>query len=305
VGLGSVGSWVGLGRYFVRETFGNLGRHRLAHGITLLIVAVGALIFEVFALVSYNLSLIVEQGGSSRFIELYFKDEVPEARQAELLSRVRGLAEVESADGISKEQALESFRAQGYGQLLEGIEGNPLPASMLLHLRPSVGTAEARELAKKLGSEPEFSEWSDSGELAERLAAASSVVRALVAAVGLFLGLMLGFLIAGTVRLALESRRSEMEILELVGATSGFIRLPFVLEGTLLGLLGGGLSVGALWGLHRLLVASLDFGDVLLLGIGSVRFFGGWVLASFCVLSGVLGALAGLLVTGRADSTGL
>jgi len=297
----SVGSWGALGRYFVRETMTNLWRHRLAHVLTLLIVAIGALIFEIFALVSYNLSLLVEQGGGNLFIELYFKDEVPADRQAQIVSKLQSLPEVQSASGISKEQALEGFKAQGYEKLLEGIEGNPLPASVLLQLRPSVSAAEARELARSLGGEPEFAEWSDSGELAERLAAVSSIVRGVVAAIGLFLVLMLGFLIAGTVRLALEARRREMEILELVGATSAFVRLPFVMEGLLIGALGGALSVGALSLLHRLLVASLDLGDVMLLGIGSVRFFGAWVLTLFCAFPAVLGCLAGLLATRRAE----
>jgi cell division transport system permease protein len=291
-------------RYFVRETLANLWRHRFAHVLTLLIVAAGALIFEVFALASYNLSLLVEQGGGNLFIELYFKDEVPEAQQTQLVSRLGSLPEVQAVEWISRQEALDSFRAQGYSQLLEGIEGNPLPASVWLRLRPEVSAAEARTLAVRLGSEPEFSDWSDSGELAERLAAISSIVRGLVVAVGLFLALMLSFLIAGTVRLALDARRGEIEILELVGATEAFIRLPFVLEGSLLGAFGGAISVAVLAGIQRLLVASLNLGDILWLGIGSIRVFGAEVLALFLVFPAGLGCLAGLLATGRVGRAG-
>lgn len=283
--------------HFLRETFKNLWIHRVATFLTLLIVATGALIFEAFALLSHNLSRIVERGRDGLFIELYFKDGVPEPRQSEILGQASALPEARSASWTSQQQALESFRAQGYAQLLEGVDGNPLPASLLLELRPEISLAKARALAQRLAEAPEMDGWSDSGELAERLAALDSVVRSLVLVVGAFLALVLGFLIAGTVRLALDSRRGEMEILELLGATSTFIRLPFVLEGTLLGALGGGLSVGALYGLYRLAIRSLDLGDTLLLGIGSIEFLDGLTLASCCAVTAILGCGSSLLVT--------
>ena len=296
------GSWSALGAYFVRETMANLWIHRVASGLTLVIVAVGALIFESFALLSQNVTRIVERGGSRLFIELYIKEGVPESRQEEMLSEVRRLPEVQAAKWITKQQALEGFRTEGYGPLLEGIEGNPLPASLFLELDPTLDATAARALAQRLAKAPEVGEWSDSGELAERLRGVMTILRALVLVVGLCLGLMLGFLIAGTVRLALDSRRSEMDILELVGATSAFVRLPFILEGTLLGTIGGLVSVGILAVLFRLLVASLDLGDTMLLG-ESLTFFDAQSLVLCCVVTAVLGCVAGILATGRLGRT--
>ena len=292
------GSWSALGGYFVRETVANLWIHRVASGLTLVIVAVGALIFESFALLSQNVTRIVERGGSRLFIELYIKEGIPESRQQEMLSELRRLPEVQAARWITKQQALEGFRTEGYGPLLEGIEGNPLPASLVLELDPTLDATAARALAQRLAKAPEVGEWSDSGELAERLRGVMTILRALVLVVGLCLGLMLGFLIAGTVRLALDSRRSEMDILELVGATSAFVRLPFILEGMVLGTIGGLVSVGILAVLFRLLVASLDLGDTMLLG-ESLTFFDAQSLVLCCVVTAVLGCVAGILATGR------
>src|SRR5207244_1201540 len=119
------------------------------------------------------------------------------------------------------------FREQGYGQLLEGVEGNPLPASCVLRLRAEIGPEDARSLARTLARSPEVSDWSDSGELAERLQSLTSFLRVLTWSSAGFLSLMLSFVVAATVRLALASRRDEMEILQLIGATPGFLRLPF------------------------------------------------------------------------------
>lgn len=297
------GSWSALGAYFVRETLANLWIHRVASVLTLVIVAVGALIFESFALLSQNLTRIVERGGSRLFIELYIKEGVPESRQQEMRSELERIPEVQAAKWITKQQALEGFRTEGYGPLLEGIEGNPLPASLVLELDPTLDATAARALAQRLAKAPEVGEWSDSGELAERLRGVMTILRVLVLVVGLALGLMLGFLIAGTVRLALDSRRSEMEILELVGATSAFVRLPFILEGTVLGTIGGILSVGILAILFRLLVASLDLGDTMLLGAESLTFFDATSLILCCAVTAALGCVAGILATGRLGRT--
>jgi cell division transport system permease protein len=287
-------------RYFVGQTSANLRLHRLAACLTILIVAVCALIFELFALVSHNLTRIVEHGGRGVFIELYFRDEVPEPRQREMVGVLARVPQAEAVRWTSREEALDSFRAQGYGGLLEGIEGNPLPASVLLQLQPSVDLAAARDLARRLASAPEYESWSDGGEIAEKLDAAASVVRGAVWLIGLFLGLLLGFLIAGTVRVALGSRLDEIEILELVGATPAFVRLPFVLEGAVLGATGGAIAAGCVYLLYRALVASLDLGGLMLIGVGSVSFFSARMLLACCTLPTLLGAAAGLLATRRA-----
>jgi cell division transport system permease protein len=291
----SAASWYALAAYFARETAAGLRAHRLAAVLTVLIVAGGALLFEAFALVSYNLTRIAERGGASLFVELYLAGDVPEERQLALAQELGRLPEVREARWTSQAEALERFRAEGYGQLLEGIEGNPLPASILLELRPELEAAAGRELARSLLRRPEIEQWTDSAELAERLAAVVSIVRALVSVVGLTLALMLGFLVAGTVRLALDARRAEIDILELVGATPTFVRLPFVLQGAVLGAAGGALSVAALAGAWHALLGSFDLGDAMLVGIGSLRFFEPPELGLFVLVTTVLAAGASLL----------
>ncbi len=281
--------------YCLRETVANIRHHALATMLTILVIALGALIFESFGLVSANISRVVQEGSDGLFLELYFtpsaSEEAQWAQRLDLLQR----KEVLDVRWITAEAALAEFEGQGYGQLLTGIEGNPLPASLFVRLEPTLTQEEVKALGRKLGERPEFEDWRHSGELAEQLRPVVRLTRWLVTMVGFFLALLLSAMVGGTVKLAFDARRTEMEILELVGATAVFIRLPYLLEGGLLGAMGGLLSLSALYGIYLSVVSSVDFGSLLFVGFDGIRFFGPGMLLAFCVGTTVLGFVGSFL----------
>jgi cell division transport system permease protein len=142
-------------------------------------------------------------------------------------------------------------------RVLEGVGPGALPDAVEVRT-PGIGLAAARELAARLARIPGAAEVDYGNAWLERLEV--FVQRAKVAALVLFAALALAtaVLVSNTLRLAVFARRDEIEIMKLVGATSGFVSAPFLIEGVLQGLAGAGLAVLALLGLHGLLVPRLQ-----------------------------------------------
>ncbi|HEY6002310.1 MAG TPA: FtsX-like permease family protein [Anaeromyxobacter sp.] len=141
-------------------------------------------------------------------------------------------------------------------RVLEGVGPGALPDAVEVRA-PGISLAGARQLAGALRGIPGAAEVDYGNAWLEKLEA--FVARAKIAAVVLFsaLAVATAVLVSNTLRLAVFARRDEIEIMKLVGATDGFVTAPFLIEGVLQGLLGAGLAVLALLGLHALLVPRL------------------------------------------------
>jgi cell division transport system permease protein len=199
---------------------------------------------------------------------------------------------------VSRQQALERFRQQlgPQASLLEGLEENPLPHILEIFLAPGAGDPQA--LAAKLSGQPLVDEVLTSRPWLHRLesSALSLAEAAWVLGGLLFMGVVL--LVANTVRLAVYARRERLEILELVGATGAYLRLPFLLEALLQALAGALLASALVWLLLRLMRApaelplGLDLSDL-------VRFPWQVPLALLC-LAALAALLGGMLGVGRA-----
>ena len=172
---------------------------------------------------------------------------------------VRRVAEGREVEAIPAATALRRL-AEALGEearLLEGVGPGALPDAVEV-AAPGIALAEARALAGRLAEVPGAAEVDYGNAWLERLEAL--VARAKLAGLALFVALALAtaVLVSNTLRLAVFARREEIEIMKLVGATDGFVSAPFLVEGVLQGLLGGGLAVLALLGLHLALVPRLQ-----------------------------------------------
>jgi cell division transport system permease protein len=168
-------------------------------------------------------------------------------------------------------------------RVLEGVGPGALPDAVEVRA-PGIRLADARALAGRLRAVPGAAEV-DYGtawlETLERF-----VARARTAALVLFAALAIAtaVLVSNTLRLAVFARREEIEIMKLVGATDGFVSAPFLIEGTLQGLLGAGVAVAALFGLHGVLLPRLR---------GAVALAGGLTLRDTLPPALVLALVAG------------
>ncbi len=258
--------------------------------VTLLMVSLSFMVFDIFMLVSWNLGSVLRTEQERVGIEVFLEDGVTHTEAVVLGDRIAGMDGVRSVYYVSSEEAEALFRAdlpeQADMMTLLGTSFR-LPASIQVSLHPDYRTSErvgsmARTLAGFQGVEDVIY----GEEYLPGLTRAVSVLGRLVLLAGLVLAVSLSLVVANTVRLAVSRRARTVEIMSIVGAPGWFVRLPFVGEGMLLGTAG---AAGSLV-LTRAVSAALA---------GSVEHSflpGRWVLSVLALglLAGWLGSWLGM-----------
>jgi len=220
-------------------TLGQLARAPVATALTLAVLGVTLALPTTLYVALDNLGRLGGDMQRGAQLSLFLKRGLGEDEALRLAQQLRAMREVASVDYISRAAALEEFRRlSGFGAALEALRDNPLPA--VLVVRPvSDDPAVAEELRGRLAALPGV-------ELAEldlawlkRLAAILDIAeRAILILAGL-LGAAVLLIVGNTTRLAVISRRDEIEVIGLVGGTAAFIRRPFLYSGLLQGFVAG------------------------------------------------------------------
>lgn len=259
----------------VRSAIRGLQTSAVTSGIAVLTIAVALFLVGAFALVVVNMEGLVERFGRELQVSTYLEEGLDEAEQIALAERVATIEGVARVELVDKDEALLRFREIGDGAaLLEGLEENPLPASLEITLLPASRNREGmRILRSALDGLPGIADIAHGQDWIEGYARAATLVRVSGYALGIVLALATLLIVANTIRLGVYAREEELEILALVGASRTYVRTPFLLEGTLQGTLGGLLALGMLWAAFQLFVPQLQYGLVFFLGNTDPRFF--------------------------------
>jgi len=286
--------------YFVEEGFRSVRRHRFVSAVTVVTIGFALMIFGAFLIVYSNVRQIT--GGWVREVEIsaYLREGVDADRVAELKAALWENPEIASITYVSKEEALARFRKQNpdAAYLVDGLAENPLPASLEIGLSIRARSREAVErLVTRLRAVPEFEEVQYGREWTESLLTFVKMLRLLGMILGGLLGVAIIFIIANTVRLTVYARRDELAVMKLIGATDGFIKGPFLMEGLFQGLLGAGLSLVLLWGMFHFWVPRLRASaGIFFLQDISLSFLS-LSMVTWIVLAGMLLGLFGSLVS--------
>jgi cell division transport system permease protein len=233
-------------------------------------------------------------------VTAYLEDDLGGERQRALASRVAALEGVEQVDLIDEAAALARFeRMQGGAALLAGLDENPLPASLEIVLEAERRTEGGlRELEGALVALPGVAEIAHGQEWIEGYSRAAGVARGVGTLLGAVLVLATLLIVMNTIRLAVYARADELDILALVGASRTYVRVPFLLEGTLQGAVGGALAVALLALGFELFVPQVREGLVFFLGNAAPHFLDGGEIVRMVVGGaglGLVGSFAALL----------
>ena len=213
---------------------------------------------------------------------------------ARLQAEIAAMPEVASVVHVSRDEALERFRAsmaaQGREDLTRYLDTNPLYASLEVKL---VDPTNVRAVGDALRADPNVRNVINIEDLVDRVVTVTNVLRTAGTVILIVVGIIVLFIIVNTIRLAVVARAEEIEIMRLVGASDAFIRWPFVFEGAFVGLLGALLALGVLVAVAEPVggfmvdffrVLPLQFGSltrdlvVLVLGTGvGLGILGSWV----------------------------
>ena len=190
--------------------------------------------------------------GAQPSVTAYLDRALSDAEARTLAETVRTQEHVQVVH-VTPAQALDRLRVQlgSLSSALDGLPGNPLPTT--LEMTPPPGT-DVRGLAQRLGGLPGVREVDYGREWFDRLEALGRALRQFGTAALVVVAFAALLVVANTIRLAVYARRDEIEIMKLVGATDGYVRAPFLIEGALQGLCGALLTSAALIAVQRIVL---------------------------------------------------
>ncbi|MBU0544105.1 MAG: permease-like cell division protein FtsX [Proteobacteria bacterium] len=248
---------------YFKHALRDIGKNRFVNAVSIITIALSVIITCSFVLFFINTSEILTLWKKGVRIMAYLYLDVPAEKIPEIQKKISGLYSVEDVRFISKEEAFDVLKEQMKRQssLLENLKENPLPNAFEIRMIASSQTWEKIEnLASQIQSIPQVEEV----EYGQRWLARFSYIINLFKLSGYALGILFSvasvFIVANTVRLVLYSRRDEIEIMRLVGASDGFIKVPLYIEGIILGALGGIIGLIVLFTTFISITSNIDQG---------------------------------------------
>lgn len=238
----------------LRQLGRNLRQTWMSQIMTLLTVSLSVLIFSLFYLIYTNMLTVGEQLGDDLKLIVYLEEQPVAEMQEQLRRKIMAFDEVEEIRFISPEEAYEQFAAQlgSERDVLDDVPRNFLPPSIeVTPLKTLRSLTQIKLFSDYLQKLPGTLKVQYGQDWLERFFNFTRLISIVVLLSGSLLILTTIFMVAYTIRLTIFGRQDELELLKLVGATNGYIRTPFLLEGLFQGLLGSMAGLVMLYLLFR------------------------------------------------------
>ena len=247
--------------YLLKEGFKGIFTHGFMSFAAVCVTIACLVIVGSFSILAYNLDEMVEDLNKTSEILCYVDSELSDAEARSIGTKINLMDNVLQATFVSREEALEDFIADHDGDsAFSGVQASDLRHRYVVVLEDNLLMEQTDEQLKQL---PGIAKTDAAYELAEGFTTIQSVLHIVSYAVIAVLLVISLLIISNTVKLAMYDRKDEIAIMKMVGATDGFIRLPFVVEGFIIGLLGAGIAFGLQWLLYDLLLANIATADSL------------------------------------------
>lgn len=267
------------------------------------ILLVSLLQVSITVLVYMNVNIIMKNIEDTNEITIYVKDGVSEAQRSKIESILLSSDNLADVKFISKEQGLEEFKANmgEYAELLAYLDENPIPETFVARVKD---LSKIKLTVTAVSSIDGIEQVKAPYDFAGALVNIKNTFSIIIAAILVTLVVVSVIVVSNTIRTSVFSRRNEISIMKYVGATDSFIKLPFFVEGTFIGILSGAAAWGLTWFIYdsifSLFTDSLSlwemFGFFNLIPFSSISPF---VLLINCAAGAFLGAVGTVISTGK------
>lgn len=275
--------------YFVREGFYSIFSHGLMSFAAVCMIVACLIIMGSFSLVALNADRMLGTLEAENEFLAYIDEDYTDEQIEDLISRVKRVANVASVTFVTKEEAKAVY--------LEGKEGEGLYANLpdeVFRDRLAIRVedlSQFNETVKTVSAMKGVVNYRAESDLAEGFVAARNVATALATILIVILAAVSLFIIANTIRLAAFSRREEIAIMKMCGATNSFVRWPFVIEGLLLGLFGAVVAFFLQWVIYVMIYRAVaDSGALTLFTLAGFETIWKQVLGTFLLGGVIIGA---------------
>lgn len=247
--------------YLIREGVRGVFLHGFMSFAAICVTIACLIIMGSFSLILYNLNIMVKEAEQENEVLVYIDETYSEAEAKSVGSQINMIANVYNAEFVSREQALADFvDEQDDADLFQGIEADTFRDRFVVTMvdntlmKQTVSEIEQVEGVAKVTAHYEISDGFTTVQRVLRIASIAIIAVLLVVSL---------LIVSNTVKLAMYDRKEEIAIMRMVGATNGFIRWPFVVEGFLLGIVGAAIAFFLEWGIYDLLAARIASVDTL------------------------------------------
>lgn len=237
----------------LREALNASRRAPLLSGLGVLTIGFSLFAFGLFALVAVNIRQALRSVEERVEVRAFVADGTPPEAIATAMSDIGAFPEVAHVDFVNQEGALARAR-KDLGEFSDVFEEATLPASIDIHLRPDLrGPDNVKSVAERVKSYQFVDDVRYGEEWVEKLYRLRGIAQAAGLGLGLAFAAVAIIVIAATIRVSVLAREKEISIMRLVGATDGFVRAPFLIDGFIKGIIGGLLALLLTWIAYRLI----------------------------------------------------
>ena len=231
--------------YLLKEGFRGIFLHGFMSFAAVCVTVACLVIVGSFSILAYNLDVMVKELNQTSEILVYIDSDLSDAEAKSVGTKINMLDNVLQSTFVSREEALEDFVADHDGDsAFSGVQAQDLRHRYVVVLEDNTKMKQTDEQLKQL---PGVAKTNAAYELAEGFSTIQDVLHLVLLAIIAVLLVVSLLIISNTVKLAMYDRRDEIAIMKMVGATNGFIRLPFVVEGFTLGMVGAVLAFALEW----------------------------------------------------------
>ena len=247
--------------YLLKEGVRSIFKHGFMSFAAVVVTVACLVIVGCFSLLMYNMNIMVEELNQTNEILVYIDSDLPEAEAKSVGTKINMLDNILQATFVSREEALKDFIADHNGdESFNGVDPNDLRHRFVVVLEDNRKMVETDEALRAV---PGVVKTRAAYEMAEGFSTLQDVLHIVSLAVISVLLVVSLLIISNTVKMAMFDRKNEIAIMKMVGATNGFIRLPFVVEGFSLGMIGAALAFGVEWAMYDALVNKINMVDTL------------------------------------------
>ena len=229
--------------YLIGEGFRNVLKNKKSTAASLMIMCATMFVFGIFFLIGQNVQNVIKQVEEQQAMQVFIKPDATEQEITDLGTKIREIKYVNKAEYVTKEDALNTVKTwlkDSQGLLEPYAKNNPFKASYVVTL---TDLSKIQEVESKIAILEQVNNITVRNETINRLLDIANGVKTVSAVILVLLIFISIFIIANTIKLTVHARRKEISIMKYVGATNGFIRWPFMVEGIIIGVVSAMFSV--------------------------------------------------------------
>lgn len=243
--------------YLVGEGFSNVFKNKKSTGASLMIMCATMIIFGIFLILGENINHFVSEIEAAQGIQVFINNDASQEQMDELGEKIRKLDGVSTIEFVSKEVALNQMKEK-FGDkqdLLAGYEENNIfPASYVVNL---TDLNKSKEVQDQILTFENVKKITSKDETVTTLINLANGIKIITGIILVLLIIISIFIIANTIKLTVHARRKEISIMKYVGATNGFIRWPFIVEGMIIGIFASIISIVIVGGAYSIIADKL------------------------------------------------